>query len=210
VAQRQLQHALNNFRRTLQDCRRLAEDAHRWSLPGSQPHIPRKRSESMIEIAFLHAYLAWEVFLEESFVLYLLGKRAPRGAAPQRFTFPPGRREAKEWVREGRTFAKWDAGSVCNRAQRFFRSGGPFTAVLRGDQHGLDEARTIRNAVAHESDEAREKFKTLVRDKLGIVPPSLTAGGFLDKPIPGSNPPQSFLEFYLEKIEFIAQRIIPT
>jgi len=212
VPKRQLHHTLNDFRRTLQDCSNLAEDAHQWSLPGSHPHIPRKRSESMIELAFLRAYLAWEVFLEESFVLYLLGMKAPRRAAPKRFTFPPSRRLAKEWiVPEGRPFAKWDANSVRVRAGRFFHGGKPFTAALQSNQYALDQAKTIRNAIAHESDEAREKFKTLARDKLnGTLPPTLTAGGFLNAPVPGLAPTQSFLEFYLERIEFVARQIVPT
>jgi hypothetical protein len=58
VPPRHLHHALNAFRRTLQDCRRLAADANKWSLPGSHPHISRNRSESMIELAFLRGYLA--------------------------------------------------------------------------------------------------------------------------------------------------------
>ncbi len=211
MPQRQLHHALNDFGRTVQDCRRLAADAYRWSLPGSSPHIPRKRCDSMTELAFLRAYLAWEVFLEESFVLYLLGVKAPRGRVPHRFTLPPNRRAAKQWViPEGHPFAKWDAVAVSSRAQRFFRSGHPFTAVLRGNQSGLHEAKTIRNAVVHESDNARDRFETLVRGKLRTLPPNLTVGGFLSTPVPDSTPPQSFLELYLGKFEFVARRIVPT
>lgn len=165
----------------------------------------------MIELAFLHAYLAWEVFLEESFVLYLLGMKAPRSAAPHRFTFPPSRQHAKNWIREGRDHARWDASNVSARAQRYFRGGKPFSSVLRKHQGVLDQSKTIRNAIAHESDEAYEKFKNLARDMLnGVLPSGLTVGRFLDTIVPGSSPPQSFLEFYLEKIDFVADQIIPT
>jgi hypothetical protein len=166
----------------------------------------------MIELAFLRGYLAWEVFLEEAFLLYLLGKTAPRGAAPQRFTFPPSRRDARDWsIPEGRPFARWDATSVSSRAKRVFRGGKPFTGILQSNQNALDQAKTIRNAVAHESEEAREKFKTLARNMLkGTFPSGLTAGGFLNASVPSSIPTQSFLEFYFEKIEGVARQIIPT
>jgi hypothetical protein len=42
------------------------------------------------------------------------------------------------------------------------------------------------------------------------LPPQQTVGGFLNTPVPGASPPRSFLEFYLEKIEFVARRIVPS
>jgi hypothetical protein len=210
VPLRQLQHALTDFLNTIEDCRRLAGDAYRWSQRDSRPQIPRKRAESMVALAFLRAYLAFEAFLEEGFVLYVVGMKPPRGRAPVRFTFPPTRREAKKWViPEGHAYAKWDATTVANRALRFFRGGGPFTRALRGSQNVLGEAKTIRNAVAHESENAREKFETLARMKLHSLPSNLTVGGFLNTAVPSSTPPQSFLEFYLERLELVAARIVP-
>jgi hypothetical protein len=211
VPQRQLRHALNDFNRTIEECRRLAEDADRWSAPGSHPHISRKRRDSMTELAFLRAYLAWEVFLEEAFVLYLLGMRAPRGRMPRRYTFPPHRRAAEQWViPEGRPFAKWDAVAVANRAERFFSGGGPFTPALRSQQAVLDDMKTIRNAVAHESQNAQYKFETLVRVKLTSLPPRLTVGSFLLTTVPASTPAASFLDSYLARLELVASLIIPT
>jgi hypothetical protein len=166
----------------------------------------------MMELAFLRAYLAWEVFLEESFICYLLGMTAPRGPTPRRFTFPPGRREAKEWVvPEGREYASWDANAVRRRSQRFFHGGSPFHRALLSHQTALDQTRTIRNAIAHESDKAQDRFKNVARTVLGgALPPNLTIGRFLNSTVPGSAPPQSFLEFYLERIQLVARNIVPT
>jgi hypothetical protein len=211
VPQRQLNHAFKDFQRTIEECRRLAEDAYRWSTQGSHPHISKKRRDSMTELAFLRAYLAWEVFLEETFVLYLLGMRAPRGRAPRRYTFPPNRRAAEQWViPEGRPFAKWDAVAVATRAERFFYGGGTFTPALRSHQSALDDMKTIRNAVAHESQNAREKFEAFVRVKLAALPPNLTVGAFLLTTVPGSTPTTSFLDLYLDKLELVASLIVPT
>lgn len=164
-----------------------------------------------MELAFLRAFLAWETFLEESFILYLLGQKPPRGRAPRRYAFPPNRRAAVEWVLpEHRDYAEWGvAADVRNRAERFFRGGRPFASVLRSMQNLLDDTRTIRNAVAHESTSALQKFEKLARSKLGALPPNLTIGGFLGMNMPGSTPPLSFLEFYVAKIEFAAKQIVP-
>lgn len=209
MPQRRLKHVLEDCQRTLRDCRLFAADAHSWSLPGSQPHISKKRRDWITELAFLRAFLALESFLEESFVLYSLGHKAPRGRVPHRFTFPPNRKAADEWViPEGRPYAAWDAVPVGNRAQRFFRGGGPFTNALRGSQAALDEAKTIRNAIAHESTTAQEKFENLVRTKLGTLPPALGVGRFLSTTVPASTPPQSFLELYLDRIELVITQIV--
>jgi hypothetical protein len=171
--------------------------------------MPKHRSAEAA--AFLRAFLAWEAFLEESFILYLSRQKPPRGRAPHRFAFPPSQRAALEWVAEGRDYASWThATHVSGRAERFFRDGRPFAPVLRGNQNILDEARIIRNAIAHQSRSTRDKFETVVRRKLTIVPPSLTVGGFLGTGVLGNIPPISFLELYVAKIEFAAHQIVPS
>ena len=215
MAHRKLHTVLGSCVRSMRECRTLAADAYRWSspaLPGQGPSISTKRRDSMTELAFLRAFLAWEAFLERSFVLYLSGQRPPRGRAPHRYAFPPNQAAAKEWVLpESRAYAEWTvATKVSARAERFFRDGRPFAPLLRGNQHLLDEARVIRNAITHESESAREKFDNVVRTKLGTLPPSATVGGFLVTIVPKSAPPLSFLDFYLDKIQFLAHQIVPT
>jgi len=211
VARRQLRSVLNEFSRSLQECRQISVDAYNWSLPGANPHISRARRDNMTEMAFLRAFLAWEVFVEESFILYLAGQNAPRGRPPNRYAFPPNFKTAMEWVvPEGRQYAGWTVPShVSNRAERFFRDGRPFASVLRSNQNVLEETRTIRNAIAHKSMAAKDKFEALVRTKLGALPPNTSVGSFLFTIVPGSAPPTSFLEYYIGTIDFAARRIVP-
>ena len=77
MGQRRLQTVLADFARSLQDCRQLAADAYTWAAPGARgahPYLSQRRRDSLVEMAFLRAFLAWEVFVEESFVLYLAGR----------------------------------------------------------------------------------------------------------------------------------------
>jgi hypothetical protein len=165
----------------------------------------------MTEMAFLRAFLAWEVFIEESFVLYLLGQSPPRGRAPRRYVFLPNQKMAVDWVAEGRKYARWtDPAEISSRAERVFYGGRPFAETLRSNQNILSEARTIRNAIAHKSMSARDKFETFVRTKLGTLPHNLTVGSFLGTTAPGTAPPVSFLESYVDKIDSAARRIVPS
>jgi hypothetical protein len=114
-------------------------------------------------------------------------------------------------VPEGRPFARWTiATEVSLRAERLFRGGRPFAPVLRMNNSLLEEVRVIRNAIAHESSDAQEKFEKLVRDKLGTLPSNLTVGSFLSTTVPASAPPTSYLEFYFGKVETAAAQIVPS
>lgn len=214
MAARNLNTVLIEFSQRLQECRQLSTAAHRLSVPiavGTRPAINQRTRDQMTEMAFLRIFLAWESFVEESFILYLFGRRPPRGRAPHRYAFPPNFRTATEWViPERRAYAEWtSAQEVSRRAERFFRDGRPFTPVLRSNQHMFEEIRAIRNAIAHRSASTRQKFEVLVRNKLGALPPDLTVGSFLASIVPGSAPPGSFLEFYFSRIYLAAQQIIP-
>lgn len=212
MAARRLVTALTVFSRCLKDARDLADDAHRWSIPtqpGAPAQISSQRRDTLTEVAFLRAFTGWEIFLEETFLLYLLGHQPPKGRPPRRYGFPPNKEAASEWCTEGREYAKWSVGDVRKRADRWFRHGKPFTPALQGQQVRLEQLITIRNAIAHRSSAARGKFETLVRNELQALPPDTTVGSFLTTTRPNSNPPISFMEFYLSEVKRVAENIVP-
>lgn len=208
-----LKLTLLDFKRELKESRRIAIDAYEWAsvtIGVRQPLISRKRRDSMTELAFLRIFLAWENFLEQSFVLLLSGQKPPKGHAPKRHSFPPSVKVAMDWViPEEQRYAKWTTASVVsNRAERFFREGRPFTPILRSNQSTLEECKILRNAIAHASANTQIKFETLVRRKIGVLPSNLSVGSFLGTLVPGTRPPLSFLENYMSKIEFAADQIL--
>ena len=91
MAARRLGTALNTFARALKEAKDLADDALQWAIPpapGSRAQITTQRRDLLTEIAFLRAFTGWEIFLEETFLLYLLGHQPPKGPAPRRYGFP--------------------------------------------------------------------------------------------------------------------------
>lgn len=199
--------------RAIRESRRVAVDAHTWSTAarGARPFISTARRDAMTELAFLRVFLAWESFLEQSFMLYTLGRKAPGAAAPARYVFPPSPAHASEWViPEGRPYATWtNPDHISVRAERFFHGGRPFASTLRANQNALHEARTLRNAIAHASTSTQEKFENLVRRKRRTLPPNCTVGSFLGLIVPKSAPPQSFFEFYTDLIITCASQLVP-
>jgi hypothetical protein len=100
MAARRLGTALNTFARTLNEAKNLADDARQWAIPpvpGARAQITTQRRDLLIEIAFLRAFTGWEIFLEETFLLYLLGHHPPKGLPPRRYGFPQDKNAASEW-----------------------------------------------------------------------------------------------------------------
>ena len=161
----------------------------------------------MLELAFLRAFLAWEGFLEEICILYMLGQRPLRGHALVRYVLPPTRKMAHKLAADGKDYAKWDtAVEVAARAERFFRDGRPF-GILRTLQTRFQDAKTIRNAVAHDSESAKAKFEGLVRRELTALPKRRSVGNFLNTVKPRTLPAVSYLEFYLDTLSDTADQI---
>lgn len=165
----------------------------------------------IVELAFMKSFLTWEGFLEEAFLLYLLGKKSPNGYTPARHAIPINRQHAVELLASDARYTDWTAASrVVSRATRFFKGGHPFVNVIRPQTNLLDNLKTIRNALSHESEEAAEKFETFVRNELNYLPPGMIPGTFLVTLKPHHTPPQTYLQFYVENFRSMAEAIIPS
>jgi hypothetical protein len=213
MAHRKLKTTLAALSRNLHRMEQFTTAAQQWvymAAPRGAPRFSAFHMEMVTEMAFLRAFMAWEAFLEESFVLYLWGKDPPRGRTPRRYAQAPTRRVAEQLVvAEGRAYADWaEVQNVVGRAERFFENGEPYSGALKSQQSKLQDIKTVRNAIAHSSSYSWERFQRLTRRELGTYPPSLTVGGFLAMTIPHSSPPQSFLEFYLSVIRLVAGMIV--
>ena len=210
-----LQAVLTTFGRNLRDAERLAAAAQQWasvSFPRGIPRFSVKHQHTVTQLSFFQIFLSWEFFLEETFTLYLWGKRPPSGIPPRRLVRPSTRKEAILMVvGADRNYVDWTKVDGLNsRAKKYFDDGKPYTDAFYGQRQFFEELRVIRNAIAHSSHHSQEEFKKLARRKLlGTFPPGMTVGGFLSTAIPGSSPPQSFLEYYVDGIIFVAEKIVP-
>jgi hypothetical protein len=220
-----LHSALKLLNEHLTETKQLAADAHIWAnldwnsikLPSEAKPFSKQHKDLVVQIAFFQSFLEWEQFLEESFILYLLGHHPPKGIPPKCYANPPDRATAEKMVAEGRRFPDWTVASlVIDRASRFFGDGKPYSDILKLRQTTLEEIKTIRNALAHSSQNSKMKFRKLVLNELGNFPNNMTIGRFLDMTIPSSSSkaknykhPVSYFEFYVDTFLWLAKEIIP-
>lgn len=182
------------------------------ALAGLQtPNAPKNLHEVLYEVAFLRTFVAWERFLEDAFLSYLMGKKPLHGRPPHRYYRPPDVPSAWRFLSRlsgNRPYLDWtDVIQVSDRADLVFRQGSCFNK-LRAENVVIQEMKRVRNAITHHSDDARGKFEELVRQKLTILPPRCTPGSFLGSYDLADQTHRTFLDMYLDVISALANDIL--
>lgn len=109
-------------------------------------------------MAFLRVYLAWEVFLEDTFHRYLCGYWTLGCIPPLRYPPEPTLDVADAAVRGTRDYISWaDPQSVIRQSRRFFTSG-PHEVVLNSAIARIQAFNAIRNRIVHRSSYSKTVF----------------------------------------------------
>lgn len=171
--------------------------------------IPQIQVEIIVELAFLRIFIAWENFLEESFIRYLVGAKSRSGYSPKRFVNPPNMKIAINLISAEREYIRWNSSSeVIARSEIYFRNGEPYKSILQGVITDLDDMNTIRNRIAHRSTISKKKFNDFVRRKFGYGVSGMTPGRLLLTTMPSASQ-TTFLDYYVGIIRTASTMIIP-
>jgi len=171
--------------------------------------IPRIQLEIIVEMAFLRIFVAWESFLEESFIRYAVGAASPSGYTLNALIHPQNIGHALELVLSGRDYVPWNSASeVTRRSALYFQDGEPYRSALETAATELDEMNTIRNRITHKSINSKSNFNAFIRRKFGHGVRGMTPGRFL-LTLPSSPPPNTFLDYYIEVIRVASNMIVP-
>ena len=117
-----LKCALSEFIGALNIVEKYAAHAQAWAVfryPSGVPKFTPAHRDMFIEMAFLSAFLAWEEFLEETFTLYLLGKKPPRGKRLYSQVPVQTRNQARQLLLRGQQYVNWSPVNKvtdCNKA----------------------------------------------------------------------------------------------
>src|SRR5690606_14908195 len=129
-------------------------------------------------------------FFEESLGLYVIGERTESGYRPRRRRIIQSSLPSiLEVFRGEQDFIGWnDPTAIIERAEKWLRDGGPYQNTLAGASRLISYLRWMRNAIAHASDSATEKYERATRNLYGAVPKRLTPGSQLLRPPPPAIP----------------------
>lgn len=170
--------------------------------------IPHAYVQFVAELSFLRIFLAWEDFLEETFIRYMCGAKSASGYGPGLVATYPSIEHARRVTQGSRPYADWaQPNIVIERAQIHFRNGEPYKSALRAGMVLLNELLTIRNRIAHRSPHAIAQFRGFVLHKLGRNPQGMGPGRFLLTLVPPVQS-ESFIQYYGHFVIAVANTIL--
>jgi hypothetical protein len=172
--------------------------------------LSNRAVEQVYESLFLSAFTAFEVYIEEIFLLLLVSPpvraRAISGAVPRvavksfavarDLVIGPGRKYV-DWLPYERTI---------ERAELFFRGGRPFTEVPLAEREFVNRAQVIRNAIAHRSRYSEEKFERQVIAGTALAPRERRPAGYL-RGLLSATPAVTRYESYANGLLGLAKRL---
>jgi len=165
------------------------------------------RLEALYESAFLRAFLAWEEFLEETFLRYLCGYHSKLGPCSLLGIPHKNIAGANAAVLGGNSFVSWaDPDKVVKRSKRFMNAGFHET-VLNSDLSRLILFKDIRNRIAHSSEYARMQFDTATRALALKRYPGSSPGRFLRDRGQTLPIPKSWLELITDELKALSKQI---
>jgi len=183
-----IQHVKQVFDRQLADSLALTHRVQHYRVQLATRVRPlRPAAEDLVvEMAFMRMFLAWEDFLEESFVHYMTGAVPAHGRKPVPIVVYGEIEHARKVVYgNGRKYTDWcEPSRVIDRAKLHFKKGEPFASAVAGASVHLMRMRTIRNRIAHRSTWAHEQFKGLLSEFYGSAATITTPGRALLAPPP--------------------------
>jgi hypothetical protein len=141
--------------------------------------ITRHDVSLFYEGILIRTVTGFEGLMEELFVGLLAGSIMPGRNVHPRVTFNSPI-VARDVMLGGRAYVDWlPYHHTDKRASAFFRGGCPFTNLEKADIKLLEKLILIRNAVAHQSRSARNKFENEVIGGAPVLPVERTPAGYL-------------------------------
>jgi hypothetical protein len=162
----------------------------------------------LTEAAVVRTHIAWERFLEQSFLSYLVGETSISGARIVRYLDPPSFDHANRVLIGTQRYVDWgNPEIVVKLAGLYFPLGTPYKVAIEGVQSDLSDLRAVRNAAAHLSTSTstqldRVALRRVKKAVVGITVYDLVTAS--DSGAPGKTILQSFMEILIAAATVIA------
>jgi hypothetical protein len=171
--------------------------------------ITKDLREFICESAFLRIFIAWETFIENSFVDYLLSEPSILNNRPAKWANPIDKSHAQQIIIGSQRHMDWSNPETIRKiSQIYFHQGYVFNSSLSAINNDLMDLKTIRNSAAHMSSTTSSKLDGLSTRILAIPCVNYTAYKLLFSVDPRSGAtPKKVIDRYLELLDFAAEEI---
>jgi hypothetical protein len=155
---------------------KYAQKQNTWDgIQGYEPLHPAQ-AQKVFALAFMQIVVAWEQFIQDCFIRYMIGASSPSGYSP---LLRSGKCEnllhagqiitGKIDYDPEKDIISWSSWKIItDRAKIYFKDGHPFTLLRQPETQRLSDAIAMRNRVAHNSNKSKELFKKIAREHLRL------------------------------------------
>ena len=202
-----LSQNLIDFRATITELISHINFAHAKYANGSYK-IAKNLREFICESAFLRIFIAWETFVENCFVDYLLNEPSILNNRPAKWATPISKEHAQEIIIGNQRHMDWSNPETIRKiSQIFFHQGYVFNMHLSAINNDLMDLKTIRNSAAHMSSTTASKLDGLSTRILSTPCTNYTAYRTLFSTDPRSGGAQRVIDRYLQILDVAAEQI---
>ena len=199
-------NSLAEFRQRITEGNSFISLAHKQGSDGNY-ELPENTREFITESAFLRMFIAWETFLEEAFIKYMVGELSITGNTIIRYVSPVDGEHAHKILIGTQKYVDWANPEIVRKlASMYFENGGPFNLMLSSINNDLLDLRTVRNSAAHLSSTTGQKLDALCSRFYSMQCTNMTASKFLLDTDP-NNTTQTILQYYIDIIDIAAEGI---
>jgi hypothetical protein len=165
--------------------------------------------EFISESAFLRIYIAWETFVENCFVDYLLNEPSILNNRPAKWVNPINKEHAQQIIIGNQRHMDWSNPEAIRKISKiFFHQGYIFNTSLSAINNDLMDLKTIRNSAAHISSTTTNKLDGLSTRILNYPCSDYTSYKLLFSIDPRSAIPDTkVINRYLQIIDVAAEQI---
>lgn len=203
-----LNQNLIDFRATTTELVSHITFAHQKYANGSYK-IAKNLREFICESAFLRIFIAWETFVENCFIDYLLNEQSILNNRPAKWANPINKDHANQIIIGTQKYMDWSNPETVRKvSQIFFHLGYVFNTSLGAINNDLMDMKTIRNSAAHLSSTTSSKLDGLSSRILTIPCTNYTAYKLLFSVDPRTGAAsQTVLDRYIQLLDLAAEQI---
>lgn len=179
-----------------------ADSSERNVLSQEQLHL-------LTEGLFFAAYRAYENYMENVFILCVLGEPTSSGFTANSYLKAKDANHVRDLLKSGQQFLDWTSpNAVILRAETYLEDGKPFKDIMPAHLSDLKNLKTLRNHIAHNSLESRKGYSKLVSAfNNGILPLELPTPGSLLLQQSSPSKPSYYLIDFLSILRTVANQL---
>lgn len=199
--------SLTTFRNSVAEANSFISFAFQQDSNGSYVQ-PQNQREFIVDSAYMKIFISWQLFLENSFIQYMLGERSILGNKITCYVHPLDEKHANELLRGNQKYFDWSNTLYIKRLYKlYFGPNNPFEIFISSMESDLKDLNTIRNAAAHLPSTTQTQLDSLGSRKLKRPCNNVKVYDILLAFDPDSTANETILTTYLNKLDICAEGI---